>query len=152
MTFFYEGTHSRYNSSRTSESDPNSHIGVSLGALVSEETVSGGQSLAKAIKKHYGIYNGKEFLMGNIEVSYDGELVYYDATDKEFHYSEGDHIDERVILDEGPQTIFVKDIRFAHQLGAKQGFVPLIELLAKGKFHPIDVMPIKDEYLNTKAF
>src|SRR3989338_210168 len=143
MTLFYEGTQSRGAATRKSSSDSVSHIGMSLGGITSTETVNGNQSLAKALIQHYGIQPGLEFLLVNIEVSYQGQKVYYDQVSHEFINDAGDIIQ----LGEGNQAIQVTDVRLAHQVGNYQGFVSLIALLGTGRYHPTDLMSIQNGYL-----
>lgn len=143
MTLFYENTHSGGATTRRRSSDSVSHIGMSLGGITSTETVNGNQSLAQALMEHYRIQPGLEFLLGNIEVKYQGQSVYYNPDFHEFINDAGDIIQ----LGEGNQAVQVTDVRFAHQVGNYQGFVSLIYLLGTGKYHPADLMPIQDEYL-----
>lgn len=143
MTLYNENTGSRKAKSRTAQSDPVSHIGVSLGGLVSTERIQGGKTLADALKEHYGIKPGLEFLLGNIEVAYQDKQVFYNSRLGEFVSFEG----EIVQLPDGMVEVSVKDIRLAHQLGEKQGFASLIALMASGQYHPADLLPIKDDFL-----
>ncbi|OVE81334.1 hypothetical protein BVY03_03880 [bacterium K02(2017)] len=142
ITFWNESTRTRHSRSRHDHSDNISHVGLSLGALVSTEIVSGNQSLAKALKNHFKMANGMDFLFETIEVSYNGKKATYNQKYHEFMI--GNNI---VRLSRGKHKVQIKDIRVAHQLGRQQGFTSLIKLMGRGTIHPADILPIDKQYL-----